>query len=1078
MADHVAESRAAAPAGARRGRRIIADWDILIVTAGSDDQAAEYETQLRMRQKLGLLSGAREVMSMADPGGRRVGSGGSTLHCLIELLNRRPAASDGGAAGPRRWREILSALRVLIIHAGGDSKRLPAYSHCGKIFMPLPGDSDGALPLTLFDRQIGTYLALPAGPPGTGQIVIASGDVLLSFDPAGVEFGAAGLTGLGCPAAPEAAAGHGVYCADAGGNVRRFLQKPTPEQQARRGAVDSSGRSILDIGVMSFDADTAVGLLAAAGARSEAGSLAWPGELHRAVNDHGLDFYREVCCALGSETTFADYVASARAGGSTWPEALLEHLFEALHSKPFCVRVLPSCGFLHFGTTGQLITSGLELLRTDGDDGEKRAVVSINNAVTDRGLIDGENAWVEGCALEAKLSLGGGNVVVGADVDRPVSLPDQACLDIVRGHSRDGREVWFVRCYGAADNFKDTTEAGATLCGRPINEWLAAAGLKAEDVWDAGSPSEKRSLWNGRFSPAATDKAQCLKWLWLFRPERAAAKDKQAYRDADRYSLAEIVSLADRASFHKRRMRIRAEQIRRSPAELFRPDSGFSAADLACVLENTDPHVRAEYVAELLAEARRQHGRDGDQRVGYFTFSRVIHTLGSAVSSLADSEGKKLTEILPGIAEAVAAEGDWLRQLGLDVTDQTNPAHWSERAMAAAFSAMEKTIFASGPRVRQRPRNSLRADEIVWGRAAVRLDLAGGWSDTPPYALEHGGCVINAAVNLNSQPPIQCFARVIPEPVIYLTSIDLGTRAEITELEELLDFGSPTGEFALAKAALALSGFGPEAGSFPRSGKLSDMLRRFGGGIELTTLAAVPKGSGLGASSIVAAVILAVVERIMGRKLSQRELFHEVLRLEQALTTGGGWQDQVGGVVAGAKVITTAAGLVPDPETREVPAEVLDPASNGGRTLLYYTGITRLAKNILQQVVARYLDRDRAATATLKSIRELPVKVAEAMTGRDISACGELLGTAWKLNKKLDPSSTNDAVEKIFARIGPHVHGAKLLGAGGGGFLLMVCKTAEDAGAVRKMLEAEPPNDKARFFDFNVSGEGLVVTVC
>jgi len=66
----------------------------------------------------------------------------------------------------------------------------------------------------------------------------------------------------------------------------------------------------------------------------------------------------------------------------------------------------------------------------------------------------------------------------------------------------------------------------------------------------------------------------------------------------------------------------------------------------------------------------------------------------------------------------------------------------------------------------------------------------------------------------------------------------------------------------------------------------------------------------------------------------------------------------------------------------------------------------------------------------------------------------------------------------ILDRMRPHVYGAKLLGAGGGGFLLMVCKSPEDGASVREMLEAEPPNDRARFFDFDISREGLVVTVC
>jgi galactokinase/mevalonate kinase-like predicted kinase len=259
---------------------------------------------------------------------------------------------------------------------------------------------------------------------------------------------------------------------------------------------------------------------------------------------------------------------------------------------------------------------------------------------------------------------------------------------------------------------------------------------------------------------------------------------------------------------------------------------------------------------------------------------------------------------------------------------------------------------------------------------------------------------------------------------------------------------------------------------------LEDLLGRFGGGLELTTLAAVPKGSGLGTSSIMGAVVLAVIHRVLGRQLSNTQLSHAVLRLEQALTTGGGWQDQVGGVLGSVKLIATQPGLVPDPIVRYVPPDVLDPKTNGGQTLLYYTGITRLAKNILAQVVSRYLDRDRNTMATLRSIHALAPQVADAMARKDLPAFGQAIDRAWQLNKQLDPDSSNAQIEALLAPVRPHVHGAKLLGAGGGGFLLLVCKSPGDAAQVKHRLESEPPNERARFFDFAVSREGLSVSVC
>jgi galactokinase/mevalonate kinase-like predicted kinase len=276
---------------------------------------------------------------------------------------------------------------------------------------------------------------------------------------------------------------------------------------------------------------------------------------------------------------------------------------------------------------------------------------------------------------------------------------------------------------------------------------------------------------------------------------------------------------------------------------------------------------------------------------------------------------------------------------------------------------------------------------------------------------------------------------------------------------------------------MVLSGICPRAG---RAGgkSLKKALGAFGGGIELTTLAAIPKGSGLGTSSIMGAVVMAALGRAMDKQPSPRELFHSVLRLEQALTTGGGWQDQIGGTVDGVKMIVTEPGMVPDAHIHYVPPDILDPRTNGGRTLLYYTGITRLAKNILQQVVGNYLSRDRDAMATLRHIGSVAREVMDAFIRKDIERFGWLMDVAWQLNKRLDPNSSNAEIDALFARVGPHIHGGKLLGAGGGGFMLMICKSPEDAAAVRQTLGREPPNDRARFFDFGISNEGLVVTVC
>src|SRR5947209_6475012 len=116
---------------------ITTPWDYLIVTASNDSQAAAYRGQLELRRRLGLLPNVKSVLVVADPPGRRIGSGGSTILCLLEVLQHQIAR---GAAASSDWEQWLRGLRVLIVHAGGDSRRLPAYGPCGKIFVPVPGD--------------------------------------------------------------------------------------------------------------------------------------------------------------------------------------------------------------------------------------------------------------------------------------------------------------------------------------------------------------------------------------------------------------------------------------------------------------------------------------------------------------------------------------------------------------------------------------------------------------------------------------------------------------------------------------------------------------------------------------------------------------------------------------------------------------------------------------------------------------------------------------------------------------------------------------------------------------------------
>ena len=504
----------------------MSSWDYLIVTASSARQAQAYEAQLRLRRELGLLPQVREWFVVADLEDRRMGSGGSTVYCLAQVI---PPASP--ACG--RSLDVLRRLRILIVHAGGDSRRLPAYGPCGKIFVPVPAETHTGLPATLFDLLVPEFLGLPQGTPGRGQIVVASGDALVRFDASKVRLDRPGMTVLGSYAEPAEASRHGVYCLGADDSVTLYLQKPSVEEQKSAGAINAAGKAALDLGVMSLDAAAAAVLLDCFDARER-------------ILRHGLDLYREICCAMGTAATVESYIRSARGSGSTWSEEMLAAVYPALRGIPFHVQLVPDSRFLHFGSTRQLVESGLALVEQD------RGTLAINNSMSGGATITGDDSWVEGCRLRAPLELAGWNVVVGVDVDEPLRLPREACLDVLRGRDRRGGAVWFVRCYGIRDLFKDSIAQGARFCSRPLLEWISAAGLTAEEVWPNQQDAE-RSLWNARVFPAEQTAGGFRRWLWMYAPETAGEEEKRAFLSAERYSAAEIAVLADQEAFHVRR---------------------------------------------------------------------------------------------------------------------------------------------------------------------------------------------------------------------------------------------------------------------------------------------------------------------------------------------------------------------------------------------------------------------------------------------------------------------------------------------------------------------------------------------
>jgi len=376
---------------------------------------------------------------------------------------------------------------------------------------------------------------------------------------------------------------------------------------------------------------------------------------------------------------------------------------------------------------------------------------------------------------------------------------------------------------------------------------------------------------------------------------------------------------------------------------------------------------------------------------------------------------------------------------------------------------------------KQSPRLSAYQDQIVWARSPVRIDLAGGWTDTPPYCLLEGGSVVNIAIELNGQPPLQAYVKPCREPHIILRSIDLGASEVIETYDELAQYNKVGSPFSIPKAALALAGFLPEfsAEQYP---SLRSQLEAFGCGIEMTMLSAIPAGSGLGTSSILASTVLGAVSDFCSLAWDKNEIGKRTLVLEQLLTTGGGWQDQFGGVLSGAKLLQTERGFAQNPIVRWLPGDLYTQSEYRQCHLLYYTGITRTAKHILAEIVRRMFLNNRDELQILRQMKEHAMNMYEAIQRQDFQLMGRLVGTTWQQNQLIDSGTNPASVRQLTDLVDDLCLGYKLPGAGGGGYLYMVAKDPEAAVRIKQTLNAQRQHANARFVDMTLSEKGLQIS--
>jgi D-glycero-alpha-D-manno-heptose-7-phosphate kinase len=302
---------------------------------------------------------------------------------------------------------------------------------------------------------------------------------------------------------------------------------------------------------------------------------------------------------------------------------------------------------------------------------------------------------------------------------------------------------------------------------------------------------------------------------------------------------------------------------------------------------------------------------------------------------------------------------------------------------------------------------------VIVTQTPLRVGLVGGGTDLPGYYREHGGRVLNAAIDKY----IYVIVKQRFDNDIY---VNYSQKEIVSRVEDI--------QHELVREAMYMAGL--------RSG------------VEITTLADIPSaGSGLGSSSAVTVGLLHALFAYQGRQVTARELAERACTIEiDRCRKPIGKQDQYAAAYGGICDLRFGPGDHVDVEQITLPPQMRRLMSN--ELLLFYTGITRSANAILDQQSANTADR----LPQLAQLHDLAGEAADGLRAGDVEAVGVAMNKSWEAKRMLASGVSNSQIDQaVEDALAAGATGAKVTGAGGGGFLLVVC-ALERQRAVRDAL--------------------------
>ena len=335
----------------------------------------------------------------------------------------------------------------------------------------------------------------------------------------------------------------------------------------------------------------------------------------------------------------------------------------------------------------------------------------------------------------------------------------------------------------------------------------------------------------------------------------------------------------------------------------------------------------------------------------------------------------------------------------------------------------------------------------------LRINFSGGWTDTPPYCLENGGSVLNASISLKGLNPIHISIEKIKEKKINFLAKDINESGEfdnINQIQNIKDNKDNENEsLSLIQNCLILGGIIPKEG-----GNLTEILERFGSGFSIQwEVISTPRGSGLGTASILIGGILKSLFEFFGIEYNDNIICNKVLEIEQIMGTGGGWQDTIGGLYQGFKVINTEKGVYQNLNIKKINLNKENIEELEKRFLLINTGERRLSRTLLKQVVGRYIGNIEENVKNLNESKNIVNKMIEALEKGSIDDFALLLNEQWNCSLKIIPETTNNLINGIFKQLDEYIDGKMICGPGGGGFLQVILKKGITSDIIKEKLK-------------------------